>query len=238
MARALAAELQRGRCCLLQGGLRLRDTVSIPVFFDDWRPTMGKVYGYARVSTREQNLDRQMDALGRRGVGVEHVFTDKATGANFGRPGYERLVQALRKGDLLVISSIDRLGRDYDEIQEQWRVLTREIRADVEVLDMPLLNTRNGIGGITGVFLADIVLQIMCYLAQMERDKIKQRQREGIDAAKARGTRFGHPSIEIPEEFDAVLAAYRKGEMTRAEAARRLGVSKSTFDRWRKGAAA
>lgn len=198
---------------------------------------MGKVYGYARVSTREQNLDRQMDAFGRRGICADFVFSDKATGANFERPGYERLIAELQKGDLLVIASIDRLGRDYDEIQEQWRIITKVIRADVEVLDMPLLNTRNGIGGITGVFLADIVLQVMCYLAQMERDKIKQRQREGIDAAKARGVKFGHPAIEVPGEFGEVHAVYRKGELTRKQAAARLGVSTSTFDRWRKDAA-
>ena len=196
------------------------------------------IYGYARVSTREQNLDRQLDALARRGVDGARVFTDKATGANFERPGYERLMRTLEKGDLLVVASIDRLGRDYDEIQEQWRRITKVIRADVEVLDMPLLNTRNGIGGVTGVFLADIVLQIMCYLAQMERDKIKQRQREGIEAAKARGVKFGPAFLEVPEEFGEVHAAYRNGELTRKQAAARLGVSPSTFDRWRKSAAA
>ena len=196
------------------------------------------IYGYARVSTKEQNLDRQLDALARYGVGDANVFTDKATGANFGRPGYERLMMTLREGDLLVIASIDRLGRDYDEIQEQWRRITKVIRADVEVLDMPLLNTRSVVGGLTGVFLADIVLQIMCYLAQMERDKIKQRQREGIDAAKARGVKFGPAFLEVPEEFGEVHAAYRNGEVTRKQAAEMLGVSPSTFDRWRKGTAA
>lgn len=195
---------------------------------------MSKVYGYARVSTSQQNLDRQMDALAGRGISPQFVFSDKATGANFERPGYGQLLAALKKGDLLVIASIDRLGRDYDEIQEQWRIITKVIRADVEVLDMPLLNTRNGIAGITGVFLADIVLQIMCYLAQMERDKIKQRQREGIDAAKARGVKFGPAFLEVPESFCDVHAAYRNGQMTRKQAAAQLGVSPSTFDRWRK----
>ena len=183
---------------------------------------------------REQNLDRQLDALERRGVRGERVFTDKATGANFERPGYEELMDTLKKGDLLVIASIDRLGRDYDEIQEQWRIITKVKRADIEVLDMSLLNTRNGIGGVTGVFLADIVLQVMCYLAQMERDKIRQRQREGIEAAKARGVKFGRESIPVPENFDEVLAAYRNHEIKRKEAARMLGVSPGTFDKWRK----
>ena len=193
---------------------------------------MGMVYGYARVSTREQNLDRQMVALKGRGVCAESIFTDKATGTNFERPGYAALTKALKKGDLLVIASVDRLGRDYDEIQEQWRHITKVIRADVEVLDMPLLNTRSVIGGLTGIFLADIVLQIMCYLAQMERDKIRDRQREGIEAAKARGQKFGHAPIEQPSNFEEVLAAYRRQEIKRKEAAKRLNVSPSTFDRW------
>ena len=194
------------------------------------------VYGYARVSTREQNLDRQLNALGKRGVRGARLFCDKATGANFERPGYQALIAKLKKGDVLVVASIDRLGRDYDEIQEQWRLITKVIRADVEVLDMPLLNTRNGIGGLTGTFLADIVLQIMCYLAQMERDKTKERQREGIAAAKARGQKFGHPFIEVPEEFERILPAYRHHEITRKEAAQALDVSVSTFDRWVKRA--
>jgi DNA invertase Pin-like site-specific DNA recombinase len=164
------------------------------------------------------------------------VFTDKATGANFDRPGYAALVGLLAKGDLVVVASVDRLGRDYDEIQEQWRVITKVIQADVEVLDMPLLNTKSAIGGLTGVFLADMVLQIMCYLAQMERDKTKQRQREGIEAAKARGQKFGHPFIEIPENFDEVHAAYRKRNIRRKDAAKALNVSPSTFDRWVKKA--
>lgn len=193
---------------------------------------MGKVYGYARVSTREQHLARQLDALANYGITDERIFTDKATGANFERVGYECLLNTLKRGDLVVIASIDRLGRDYDEIQEQWRQITKVIRADIEVLDMPLLNTRNGIGGLTGTFLADIVLQIMCYLAQMERDKIKQRQREGIDAAKVRGQKFGRPTIEVPKDFDCYHAAYRRREIKRKDAAEALDVSLSTFDRW------
>lgn len=193
---------------------------------------METIYGYARVSTREQNLDRQMVALSERGIEDELIFTDKASGANFDRPGYAALVDVLKKGDLVVVASVDRLGRDYDEIQEQWRLITKVIRADVEVLDMPLLNTRSVIGGLTGIFLADIVLQIMCYLAQMERDKTRQRQREGIEAAKARGQRFGHVPIKVPDNFGEIHAAYRKREIKRKDAAKSLGVSPSTFDRW------
>lgn len=193
---------------------------------------MSHVFGYARVSTREQNLDRQMDALRRYGIPLSDVFTDKATGANFERPGYAALIGTLKKGDLVVVASVDRLGRDYDEIQEQWRHITKEIKADIEVLDMPLLNTRSVIGGLTGIFLSDIVLQIMCYLAQMERERTKERQREGIEAAKARGQRFGRATIEIPDDFDDIRAAYRRREIKRKEAAMILNVSPSTFDRW------
>ena len=195
---------------------------------------MGTVYGYARVSTREQNLDRQLDALARRGVDGALVFTDKATGADFERPGWRDLLGVLGEGDLLVVASVDRLGRDYDEIQRQWRRVTKEVRADVEVLDMPLLNTRGVIGGLTGVFLADIALQIMCYLAQMERDRIRERQREGYEAARARGQKLGPQFIEVPGNFEEVYASYLRKERTRRQCARELGVSPSTFDRWRR----
>ena len=197
---------------------------------------MGKVYGYARVSTREQNLDRQMDALTAFGVGQGDVFADKATGANFERPAYEALMGALREGDVLVIASLDRLGRDYRETQEQWRLITDSKQVDIIVLDMPLLNGAGAgaEGGLTRRFIADMVLQVMCYVAQMEREKIRQRQREGIDAALARGVRFGRARIPIPKNYGAVLAAYQDKEISRKEAAQRLGVSPSTFDKWRK----
>ena len=194
------------------------------------------VYGYARVSTREQNLDRQLVALADFGVAEADVFADKATGANFERPAYRAMLEALSAGDLLVIASIDRLGRDYDEIQEQWRAITKVIGADVEVLDMPLLNTRGARGGLTGTFVADMVLQVLSYVAQMEREKIKQRQSEGIAAAKERGVKFGRSCIEVPDGFGEVLAAHRNGEMTRKEASKALGVSPNTFDKWRKAA--
>ncbi|MBR1829641.1 MAG: recombinase family protein [Atopobiaceae bacterium] len=197
---------------------------------------MGKTYGYARVSTREQNLDRQLDALGERGIAGRELFCDKATGANFDRPGFQGLMRQLREGDLVVVASVDRLGRDYGEIQEVWRRITKEIGADVEVLDMPLLNTRNSIEGLTGIFVADLVLQIMCYLAQMERDKTKERQREGIEAAKRRGVKFGPEFKPVPGNFPEVHAAFLRGEVTRKEAGELLGVSASTFDRWRKAA--
>ena len=192
------------------------------------------VYGYARVSTREQNLDRQLVALSAYGVADADVFADKATGANFERPAYAAMMAALAEGDLLVISSIDRLGRDYDEVIEQWRAITKEKKADVVVLDMPLLNTRDAEGGLTRLFIADMVLQALSYVAQMEREKIKQRQAEGIAAAKARGVKFGRNRIEVPDSFDKVLAAYRNGKMRRKEAAKALGVSPNTFDKWRK----
>ena len=187
------------------------------------------------MARRAELYNRQMDALSLRGISAHRVFTDKATGANFERPGYTALLQTIGRGDLVVIASIDRLGRDYDEIQEQWRYITKVVQADVEVLDMPLLNTRSAVGGLTGTFLADIVLQVMCYLAQMERDRTKERQREGIVAAKARGVKFGHPNIGIPRNFAKMREAYETGERTREECARALGVSVSTFDRWRRG---
>lgn len=190
----------------------------------------GKVYGYARVSTRDQNLDRQLDAL--HAFGVDKVFADKASGRDFERPQWRRMVRALRRGDVLVVKSIDRFGRNYEEIICQWRAITRDRGAAVVVLDMPLLDTRRERDGITGVLIADIVLQLLSYVAQVERESIHQRQAEGIAAAKARGVRFGRPRIARPAIYDAVKDAYRAGGITRAQAAGRLGVSLTTFDKW------
>ena len=189
-------------------------------------------YGYARVSSREQNLDRQLDALEAFGVGRRNVFADKASGKDFDRPQWKRLMARMVDGDVLVVKSIDRLGRDYDEILGEWRRLTREVGAAVVVLDMPLLDTRRERDGITGVLIADIVLQLLSYVAQVERENIRQRQAEGIAAARARGVRFGRPKKMPPAWFGVLRAAYRRGEVTRREAARRLGVSPCTFDRW------
>lgn len=190
------------------------------------------IYGYARVSARDQNLARQIDALEEFGVERRYIFIDKASGKDFDRPGYRRLTRKLRVGDVLVIKSIDRLGRNYSEILDQWRALTKDRGAEVVVLDMPLLDTRQSIGGVTGVFLSDVVLQLLSYVAQVERDNIKQRQAEGIAAARARGVQFGRPRIPLPDSFDDVRARYELGTLTRQDASRELGVSTATFDRW------
>lgn len=192
------------------------------------------VYGYARVSTRDQNLARQLDALSEFGVEEKRVFTDKASGKDFDRPSYKRLMRRLRTGDVLVVKSIDRLGRSYDEILEQWRTITKEKGVNVVVLDMPLLDTRSERDGITGVFLADIVLQLLSYVAQVERENTHARQAEGIAAAKARGVRFGRPTIVRPASYKALKRAYQQGLITRTQAASAMGISAKTFDRWMK----
>ena len=175
---------------------------------------MFKVYGYVRVSSKEQNLDRQMAALGKYNIPLKNIFQDKVTGSNFSRPGYKRLLNRLRYGDLLIIHSIDRLGRNYEEILEQWRNLTKERQVNLIVLDMPLLDSRVD-KDLTGTLIADIVLQLLSYVAETERENIRQRQAEGIAAAKARGVKFGHPPIEMPDEFDELkqqcLACQRCG---------------------------
>lgn len=192
----------------------------------------GNTYGYARVSTRDQNLDRQLDALSAFGVADDGVFCDKASGKDFERPEYRRLMGILRAGDILVVKSIDRLGRNYEEILAEWRRITKEVGAAIVVLDMPLLDTRERREGITSVLISDIVLQLLSYVAQVERENIKQRQAEGIASAKARGVRFGRPRIERPKSYAATKEAYLAGHITRKEAADRLKVCVSTFDRW------
>lgn len=192
------------------------------------------VYGYARVSARDQNLNRQLDALEAFPVDAARIFADKASGKDFCRPMYRRLLRRLRPGDVVVVKSIDRLGRDYEEILEQWRLVTREKQAHLVVLDMPLLDTRVERCGITGVFLSDMVLQVLGYVAQVERENIRQRQAEGIASARARGVRFGRPLLERPASYGEVSGLYRDGMLTRAKAAELLGVSISTFDRWRR----
>ncbi len=193
-----------------------------------------KIYGYARVSTRDQNLDRQLLALANFPVEDCFIYADKATGADFHRPSYQRLLRRLCPGDVVVIKSIDRLGRNYEEILEQWRHITKTKAAHVVVLDMPLLDTRSTQGGLTDVFLADVVLQLLSYVAQVERENTHQRQAEGIAAARARGVRFGRPAIERPQIYAQVKAAYCSGRVSRKEAACQLGVGSSTFSRWLK----
>ena len=188
------------------------------------------IYGYARVSTREQNEDRQMIAMQQFGVAQTHIFLDKQSGKDFNRPAYRRLLNILQEGDTLVIKSIDRLGRNYEDILEQWRIITKEKKAAIVVLDMPLLDTRQN-RNLTGTLIADIVLQLLSYIAQTEREFIHQRQAEGI-AAGQRGVRFGPPCKERPSNYEACLVAWREGAISAREAARRLQVAHKTFLRW------
>lgn len=190
------------------------------------------MYGYIRVSTKDQHEDRQMIAMQEFGVSEKHIYMDKLSGKDFDRPQYKRLLRRLKGGDTLVVKSIDRLGRDYSEIQNQWRIITKEKKANIVVLDMPLLDTRQKGRDLTGTFIADLVLQILSYVAQVERENIKQRQAEGIAAAKAKGGRFGREKMPIPEEFYALRTRYREGSITARAAARELGVAHSTFLKW------
>ena len=193
---------------------------------------MGKMYGYARVSTKDQNLCRQIDALEAFGVKASEILADKASGKDFDKPEYVRLTSLLKEGDVLVIKSIDRLGRNYAGILEQWRFITKDRMAAIVVLDMPLLDTRQQTDNITNVLIADIVLQLLSYVAQVERENIKQRQAEGIASARARGVKFGRPTKEKPPNFEAVKEEYLKGNITRKLAASQLNVCVSTFARW------
>ena len=189
---------------------------------------MGTTYGYIRVSSTDQNEDRQRLALSEMGVPAENLFTDKQSGKDFNRPQYKRLVRKLRPGDLLYVLSIDRLGRSYGEIQDQWRALTKDIGADICVIDMPLLDTRYG-KDLIGTFIADLTLQILSFVAENERTNIRQRQRQGIAAAKARGVRFGRPPRPLPENFHQIRRDWRGKKLTLREAARACGMPPSTF---------
>lgn len=188
------------------------------------------VYGYIRVSSSDQNEDRQRRAMEEKKVPGENMFLDKQSGKNFDRPQYQRLVKRLRRGDLLYVLSIDRLGRNYEEILHQWRLLTKEIGVDICVIDMPLLDTRNG-RDLMGTFIADLVLQILSFVAQTERESIRRRQAEGIAAAKARGVRFGRPAKAPPEDFSAIIAGWREKRLSLSEALRRCKMSEATFYR-------
>ena len=189
------------------------------------------VYGYVRVSTKEQNEARQVIAMHEFGVDELNVFVEKQSGKDFNRPKYKRLLRKLKAGDTLVIKSIDRLGRNYDEIIEQWRIITKEKQAAIVVLDMPLLDTRQG-RDLTGTLIADIVLQLLSYVAQTEREFIKRRQAEGIAAAKERGVQFGAKPKEKTEEYIAARNSWQRGEISAREAARQIGISHTTFLRW------
>ncbi len=188
---------------------------------------MTVTYGYIRVSSRDQNEDRQMDAL-QSLVTKKNIYIDKQSGKDFDRPQYKKLVRKLKKDNLLYIKSIDRLGRNYSEIQDQWRYLTKEKGADIVVLDMP--DTRRG-KDLMGTFLSDIVLQVLSFAAENERSNIRQRQAEGIAAAKARGVRFGRPQIQLPDHFGQIVAAWERGEITIHEVIQQCDMSEATFYR-------
>jgi len=189
------------------------------------------IYGYARVSTREQNEERQLIAI--RDFGVDRVFMDKQSGKNFDRPQYKKMMRKLKPDDILVTKSIDRLGRNYDEILEQWRYITKERNAAIVVLDMPLLDTRKN-KDLTGTLIADIVLQLLSYVAQTEREFIRQRQKEGIAAAKARGVKFGREPMKRPTEFEGIKTMWKEGRISARAASKQLGITHKTFLRWAK----
>lgn len=189
-----------------------------------------KIYGYVRVSSTDQNEDRQLIALREQGVDEKNIFIDKQSGKDFERPNYKKLVNKLKTGDLLYIISIDRLGRNYEEIQKQWRVLTKEIGIDICVLDMPMLDTRNG-KDLMGTFIADLVLQILSFVAQSERENIKKRQPEGIAAAKAKGVKFGRPEKEVPDDFGKIVRAWEQKKLPLEEVLKKCGMSEATFYR-------
>ncbi len=186
------------------------------------------IYGYIRVSSRDQNEDRQLIALKEVGVEQRNIYLDKQTGKDFNRPQYRKLLRKIKKYDLLYIKSIDRLGRNYKEILQQWRVLTKEKGADIVVLDMPLLDTRRG-KDLMGTFLSDIVLQVLSFVAENERINIRQRQAEGIAAAKAKGIRFGRPPTPLPENFYEVHKAWRSKKITLKQAAGACNMPVGTF---------
>jgi DNA invertase Pin-like site-specific DNA recombinase len=188
-------------------------------------------YAYVRVSTREQHVDRQLDALKPYKIPKRNIFCDYQSGKDFDRPAYQKLLRTLKSDDLLIVKSIDRLGRNYNEILIQWQEITKNIGADILVLDMELLDTRQKKCGLAGTLIADMVLQVMAYFAQTERESIRQRQAEGIAAARARGQHLGRKPLPLPDNYEAIFARYRRGEMTTREAADSLNMSKTTFYR-------
>lgn len=189
---------------------------------------MKNTYGYIRVSTKEQNEDRQLIAMNNIGIEQKNIFTDKQSGKDFERAEYKRLMRVLEKGDTLYIKSIDRLGRNYEEILMQWGILTKQKAVDIVVIDMPLLDTRRG-KDLLGSFISDLVLQILSFAAETERVNIKQRQAEGIAAAKARGVRFGRPRKPLPDNFADMYLMWKAGEITGTVAARSCGMPLATF---------
>lgn len=192
-----------------------------------------KEYGYVRVSSTEQNGDRQLIVMDKNNISKNNVYIDKQSGKDFERPQYKKMIKELKAGDLLYILSIDRLGRNYEEIQNQWRILTKEIGADICVIDMPLLDTRNG-RDLMGTFIADLVLQILSFVAQNERENIKKRQAQGIAAAKAKGVQLGRPEVPMPKNFKEIVKQWEKQLISTDAALKKCGMSKTTFYRRRR----
>ncbi len=190
-----------------------------------------RVYGYARVSSRDQNLERQIIAMREFGVPEKNIYVEKQSGKDFNRPVYQKLLRKLKPGDSIVVKSIDRLGRNYQEIPEQWRLIVEDKKAHVYVLDMPILNTKEG-RDLTEKLISDLVLQLMSYVAQTEREFTHQRQAEGIAAARQRGVRFGRPTKERADAYSDCVRRYQQGELTARAAARQLGISHPTFLKW------
>lgn len=191
------------------------------------------IYGYVRVSSIDQNEERQLIEMKKAGVPAGNIYADKQSGKDFARHEYKRLLRRIKKGDLLYVLSIDRLGRNYRDIQEQWRILTKDIGIDIVVIDMPLLDTREG-KDLMGTFIADLVLQILSFVSENERDNIRKRQAQGIAAAKARGVRFGRPEIIMPENFLSIVKEWEEKRISTKDAVKYLGISESTFYRRRK----
>lgn len=188
------------------------------------------IYGYVRISSIDQNEDRQMIALKEKGVTEKNIYMDKLSGKNFDRPQYKKLVKKLKAGDLLYILSIDRLGRNYEEIQNQWRIITKEKGADICIIDMPLLDTTQG-KDLMGTFIADLVLQILSFVAQSERENIKKRQEQGIAAAKAKGVKFGRPEIRTPHDFSVIVKKWERNLISLDDVLKEVGMSRATFYR-------
>lgn len=187
-----------------------------------------KIYGYIRVSTQEQNIERQLISLLDIGINRQDIYIDKQSGKNFNRPSYRRMMRRIREGDLLIVKSIDRLGRNYQEIMEQWRIITKEKKADIRIIDMPLLDTTRT-KDLLGTFISDVVLQLLSFVAENERDNIRQRQAEGIAAARARGVRFGKPKIPVPDNFPELYSQWEMGNLSIKEFAVFCNMGRSTL---------
>ena len=188
-------------------------------------------YGYVRVSTTAQNLDRQSEELAKLGIDEKHIYSDKESGKDFNRTNYKKLLKKLKPGDVLFIKAIDRLGRNYNMVLDEWRILTKEKGIDIVVIDMPLLDTRIEGKNLVGKFIADVVLQVLSFVAENERETMRQRQAEGIRIAKAKGVKFGRPAIQIPNNFNDIVRLYKEKKITSAEAIVRSGLTRGTFYR-------